>query len=60
MSNDHSGRFLLVEVMNSRSIGPNLDLSPQADPGDGQFEIVLCRKMNGMRLAAWIKKKDEW
>jgi diacylglycerol kinase (ATP) len=32
--NDHSGKFLLAEVMNSRSIGPNLLLSPNADPGD--------------------------
>ncbi|HEU4470722.1 MAG TPA: diacylglycerol kinase family protein [Flavisolibacter sp.] len=41
---DHSGSFLMVEVMNTRSIGPNLFLSPQADPGDGRFEIVLIRE----------------
>lgn len=56
---DHSGRFLMVEVMNSRSIGPNLDLSPQADPGDGQFEIVLVSEDERDALAAWIRKKVE-
>jgi len=56
---DHSGRFLLVEVMNSRSIGPNLVLSPQADPGDGQFEIVLISEDERDALAAWVKKKVE-
>jgi diacylglycerol kinase family enzyme len=54
---DHSGRFLLVEVMNSRSIGPNLELSPQADPGDGKFEIVLVKEEAREELANWIKQK---
>jgi diacylglycerol kinase (ATP) len=55
--NDHSGRFLMVEVMNSRSIGPNLVLSPNADPGNGQFEVVLIPEDRRDDLAAWIKQK---
>lgn len=54
---DHSGKFLLVEVMNSRSIGPNLVLSPHADPGDGHFEVVLIPEDQRNALAEWIKKK---
>ena len=38
---DHSGKYLLAEIMNIQSIGPNLHLSPQSDPGDGEFEVVL-------------------
>jgi len=38
---EHSGKYLLVEVMNIRSIGPNLILAPNADPGDGCFEVTL-------------------
>jgi diacylglycerol kinase (ATP) len=38
---NYSGNFILAEVMNTRSIGPNLNLSPLADPGDGKFEVVL-------------------
>lgn len=56
---DHSGRFLLVEVMNSRSIGPNLELSPEADPGDGQFEVMLVPEEERASLAAWMKRKAE-
>lgn len=33
-------RFLLIEVMNSVSVGPNLLLAPEANIGDGIFEIV--------------------
>lgn len=54
---EHSGRFLMVEVMNSRSIGPNLVLSPNADPGNGQFEVVLVPEDKRDALAAWIKQK---
>ncbi|MDF2186948.1 diacylglycerol kinase family protein [Paraflavitalea sp. CAU 1676] len=54
---DHSGRYLLAEVMNSRSIGPNLVLSPDADPGDGQFEVVLIPEDKRTALADWIKQK---
>lgn len=55
--NDHSGRFLMVEVMNSRSIGPNLELSPNANPGSGQFDVVLVPEDKRDVLAAWIKQK---
>lgn len=53
--NDHSGKFLMVEVMNSRSIGPNLLLSPNADPGDGSFEIVLVPDEDRRQLADYVK-----
>jgi diacylglycerol kinase (ATP) len=55
--NDHSGRFLMVEVMNSRSIGPNLLLSPNADPGDGSFEIVLVPDEDRQQLADYVKAR---
>jgi diacylglycerol kinase family enzyme len=38
---DLSGRYLLVEAMNIRHIGPNLFLAPDADPGDGLLDFVL-------------------
>jgi len=34
------GDFLLIEVANMGLIGPNLNLIPQVDPGDGAFEVV--------------------
>ena len=38
---DLSGRYLMVEVMNTRHLGPNLRPAPNADPGDGLFDLVL-------------------
>jgi diacylglycerol kinase (ATP) len=38
---DLSGEFLLLEAMNIKSIGPNLGLAPNADPGDGRLDVVL-------------------
>jgi diacylglycerol kinase (ATP) len=40
---DMSGQYLLVEAMNIRRVGPNLDLAPHADPGDGLMDVVLVR-----------------
>jgi len=54
---DHSGKFLLVEIMNTRLIGPNLFLSPHGDPGDGQFEIILIPENDKEKLAFYISDK---
>ncbi|HRE51526.1 MAG TPA: diacylglycerol kinase family protein [Flavitalea sp.] len=54
---DHSGKFLMAEIMNTHSIGPNMMLSPQSDPGDGQFEVVLAPEEDKEQFAAYIQKK---
>jgi diacylglycerol kinase family enzyme len=38
---DLTGEYVLLEAMNIRSIGPNLRLAPEADPGDGHLDLVL-------------------
>jgi diacylglycerol kinase (ATP) len=37
----HDGRYVAVEVLNIRFIGPNVPLAPEADPGDGLMDVVL-------------------
>ncbi len=56
---DYSGDFLLLEVMNIRSIGPNLGLAPDADPGDGEFDVVLITEKQRSHLAQYVRKKIE-
>lgn len=38
------GDFLLVEVLNTRSIGPNFEVASDSDPCDGLFTIALARE----------------
>jgi diacylglycerol kinase (ATP) len=54
---DHSGKFLLAEIMNTRLMGPNLFLSPHGDPGDGQFEIILIPEEDKEKLASYVAEK---
>ncbi|WP_276131665.1 diacylglycerol/lipid kinase family protein [Polluticoccus soli] len=54
---DHSGEFLLVEVMNIRSIGPNLDLNPMGDPSDGEFEVIIIPENQREKLVRYIEDK---
>ena len=35
------GKFLVIEAMNIRSIGPAVELAPHANPGDGFLDVVL-------------------
>lgn len=54
---DHSGKYLLVEIMNTKSIGPNLFLSPDADPGDGKLEVVMIPEGDKDLFAEYVKGK---
>jgi diacylglycerol kinase (ATP) len=39
-----SGEYILLEVMNIRSVGPNLFLAPAAEPGDGLLDVVCLTR----------------
>ncbi|HET7897826.1 MAG TPA: diacylglycerol kinase family protein [Flavisolibacter sp.] len=54
---DHSGTFYVVEVMNIRSIGPNMLLAPMADPGDGELEIVLVPEAHKEKFSSFLIHK---
>lgn len=54
---DHSGSFYMVEVMNIRSIGPNMMLAPLADPGDGEMEVVLVPEAHKEKFSDYLVHK---
>ncbi|HYF32982.1 MAG TPA: diacylglycerol kinase family protein [Chitinophagaceae bacterium] len=54
---DYSGEFILLELMNTKSIGPNLFLAPDADPGDGLLEIVAVTENNKKKFVEYIANK---
>ena len=54
---DYSGDFLLAEVMNAQSIGPNLNLAPFADPGDGVLDVILISERQREEFANYVLNK---
>ena len=54
---DLSGNFLMMEVMNAKSLGPNLLIAPKADPGDGKFEVVFIPEEKREDLAAYVQHR---
>jgi diacylglycerol kinase family enzyme len=49
-----TGEFLLVEVLNIPSIGPNLVLCADANPSDGMFSVVTAGEEHRDALAHYI------
>jgi diacylglycerol kinase family enzyme len=54
---DHSGKYLLAEIMNTKSIGPNLFLAPKADPGDGLFNMIVIPEADREKFASYVMGK---
>lgn len=54
---EHTGNYLLVEVMNTTSIGPKLNLAPLADPGDGRFDVILISEKQRDQFVDYVQKK---
>lgn len=52
-----SGKYLLVEVMNTKAIGPNLVLSEKAVPDDSVFEVVMVPESQRQLLADYVAGK---
>jgi diacylglycerol kinase family enzyme len=46
----------MVEIMNIRSLGPKLALAPDADPGDGKFDVILISERKREKLLQYIEK----
>jgi diacylglycerol kinase family enzyme len=54
-----TGEFLLVEVLNIRSIGPNLVLAADADPSDGLFSVVMAGEEHREELVRYLESRLE-
>jgi diacylglycerol kinase (ATP) len=54
---DYTGKYLLAEVMNIKSIGPGLSLAPSANPGDGFFDVVLIKDHEKKFLTSYLDKE---
>ena len=54
---DLSGKYVLLEALNVRFVGPNLNLAPEADTQDGLLELVAIPFEKRSELAKYLK---EW
>lgn len=51
---DLSGSYVMVEVMNVRSIGPRMALAPSADVSDGRLDLLLLRETDRRALGDYL------
>lgn len=61
---DISGDYFLVEVLNTTAFGPRLKVAPQADTGDGLFEVIRIHEKErqsfvGYMLSLFAEELDE-
>jgi diacylglycerol kinase family enzyme len=56
-SQDVSGDYVLLEALNTRYIGPNLDLVPRADISDGFFDVVFVTKGERTKLSKHLSDR---
>jgi diacylglycerol kinase family enzyme len=54
---DRSGNYLTVEVQNIPFAGPNVPVAPDADPGDGLFDVVLIGEAQRKGLLAYFDER---
>jgi diacylglycerol kinase (ATP) len=54
---EQAGYFFLVEALNIKQIGPNLRLAPDADPSDGQLDLVLVQRQDLPELTNYISDR---
>ena len=53
---ERRGEFLLVEVLNMPSIGPNLVLSDDADPADSWFSVVIATEQHRRVIDKYLEQ----
>ena len=52
-----AGDFLAIEVLNTRSVGPNIVLSADADPYDAYFSVVTAGDEERDQLARYLQER---
>ena len=54
---DASGEYLLVEAMNTRMVGPNVPLAPDADSSDDRLDVVTATNAERKLLAEYLEAR---
>lgn len=51
----YEDKYLMIEMLNIKSISANLALAPEADPGDGMLELVLVPESKRKALKKYME-----
>jgi diacylglycerol kinase family enzyme len=54
-----AGRYVLIEAMNIKSVGPNLQLAPEADPSDGYLDFVFVAEDERDEMLDYLTKRRQ-
>ncbi len=54
---DHSAEYLMVEAMNIPLAGPNVQLAPGADLGDGQLDLVTVSERERKLVPEYLRAR---
>ncbi|MGN6438248.1 MAG: diacylglycerol/lipid kinase family protein [Agriterribacter sp.] len=55
---EYNGSFLMIEVMNVKSVGSNIGFVPDAEVSDGLLNIVLIPGDRKKELTSFLQKED--
>ncbi|GAA0878827.1 diacylglycerol kinase family lipid kinase [Algoriphagus jejuensis] len=56
---DYSGKYLWIEVLNTRQLGPQLVLAPDADHSDDELDVMLVREDQMEELRDFLKAHEK-
>ncbi|MEN3333192.1 MAG: hypothetical protein V7641_2557 [Blastocatellia bacterium] len=54
-----AGRYVLIEAMNTKSVGPNLRFAPDADPSDGYLDFVFVGEHERDEMLDYLTKRRQ-
>jgi diacylglycerol kinase (ATP) len=56
---DISGRYVMLEALNLRYVGPNLHLASDSRPGDGNLDVIMITEGERGRLMYYLEHWQE-
>lgn len=56
---DYSGEYIWIEIMNTKQLGPQLELAPEADHSDDYLDVMLVKEDQKKELKAFLKAQKK-
>ncbi|MCE7053596.1 hypothetical protein LZF95_02825 [Algoriphagus sp. AGSA1] len=56
---DYSGEYIWIEIMNTKRLGPQLELAPTADHNDDYLDVMLIKEEQRTELSEFLKAQKK-